>query len=157
MVGKFLIASDRGGPYFQSEHLSRGLALADFDNDGRVDVAIANVNEPYAIMRNVSSDKNHWVGVSLEGIDYADLVGTRILLTAGGRTQTRFVKGGGSYTSAPDKRLVFGLGTESTISKSRRREVRARDVTWRVVGAHSSPCRGGAGPKSHRADGRSIS
>jgi hypothetical protein len=111
--GKFQIASSRGGEYFQSEHLSRGIALADFDNDGRVDVAIANMNEPTAILKNVSPAGNHWIGLSLRGAKNADVVGAKVRVTAGGRTQSRFAKGGGSYASSPDRRFVVGLGGET--------------------------------------------
>lgn len=109
--GKFNVASERGGEYFQSEHLSRGIVLADFDNDGNVDVAISNMNEPTAILKNIAPAGNHWIGLSLVGTKNADVVGAKVRVTAGGRTQSRFAKGGGSYASSPDRRFVVGLGT----------------------------------------------
>ena len=116
--GKFKIASGRGGSYFQSEHQSRGMVLADFDNDGRVDLAICNMNEPVAVLRNVSRDKNHWVGLTLEGAKHGDTVGAKVRITTGDNTtQTRFAKGGGSYASSPDRRMVFGLGTQEKVTK----------------------------------------
>jgi hypothetical protein len=115
--GQFRIASGRGGSYFDQPHLGRGIALADFDNDGKVDVAICHTNEPVAVLRNVAPAGNHWVGLTLKGAKNADVVGARVRLTAGGRTQTRFAKGGASYASTPDRRLVFGLGTAAEIDK----------------------------------------
>jgi hypothetical protein len=115
--GQFRIASGRGGSYFTKPHLGRGIALADFDNDGKVDVAICNTNEPVAVLRNVAPAGNHWAGFTLKGAKNADVVGARVRLTAGGKTQTRFAKGGGSYASTPDRRLVFGLGTADKIDK----------------------------------------
>lgn len=53
-----------------------------------------------------------WLGVELAGKDGADVVGARVVLEAGGRTQTRFAKGGGSYASSCDRRHVFGLGKD---------------------------------------------
>ena len=116
--GKFKSISPRGGSYFQSEHLSRGMVLADFDNDGKVDLAISNMNEPVAILKNISPDKNHWVGVQLMGEKHGDVVGSRVrIATADNAVQTRFAKGGGSYVSSSDRRLMFGLGTQEKISK----------------------------------------
>ena len=115
---KFKISSARGGSYFQNEHLSRGIVLADFDNDGRVDVAICNMNEPIAVLKNISDDKNHWVGLTLQGAKHADIVGTKVrLTTADGTVQTRFAKAGGSYASSPDRRMVFGLGSQAKVTK----------------------------------------
>jgi hypothetical protein len=115
--GKFIDISKRGGSYFQKPHLSRGAVLADLDNDGLLDVVVVQTNDPVALLRNVSADGNHWVGVELAGRDRADVVGARVMLEVGGRTQTRFAKGGGSYASSPDRRFVFGLGKEAKGAK----------------------------------------
>ena len=67
--------------------------------------SLCNTNDPVALLRNVAADENHWLGVELAGADHADVVGARVMLEVGGRTQTRFAKGGGSYASSPDRRL----------------------------------------------------
>jgi hypothetical protein len=114
--GRFKKMSKRIGSYQEKGHLSRGLALGDLDNDGKIDAVIANINEPLAVLRNVADNGNHWVGFQLIGKDYADFVGAKVMVTTGERTQTRFAKGGGSYCSSPDRRLVFGLGDFKTIN-----------------------------------------
>jgi hypothetical protein len=117
-AGKFLDISKRGGAYFQEPHLSRGAMLADLDNDGRHDVIVCNMNEPAAVLRNILPNADrHWVGVALVGAGNRDEVGARITIEAGGRTQTRFAKGGGSYASSPDRRHLFGLGSTDKINK----------------------------------------
>jgi hypothetical protein len=115
--GKFVDHSKRGGEYFQKQHLSRGAVLADLDNDGRLDLVVVHTNDPVAVLRNVSADENHWVGIELAGRDHSDTVGARVILEIGGRTQTRFSKGGGSYASSSDRRFVFGLGKETKGAK----------------------------------------
>jgi hypothetical protein len=116
--GKFQDITALGGSYFQSSHVGRGAILADFDNDGRVDLAALHTNEPVVILRNEADTKdNHWLGVQLAGKDMCDVVGARIILEAGGRKQTRFAYGGGSYASSSDRRHVFGLGTAGRVEK----------------------------------------
>jgi hypothetical protein len=115
--GKFKDFTPRGGSYCEQVHLARGVALGDLDNDGKIDVIVSHMNEPVAVLRNVSAGGHHWLGVELARAGHADVVGTRVVLEAGGRKQTRFAKGGGSYASSPDRRLVFGLGGTERIDK----------------------------------------
>jgi hypothetical protein len=108
--GKFTDISHAGGPYFRRRHLGRGAALGDLDDDGRVDLVVSHLNEPVVLLRNeAATPGRHWLGVELAGRDYADVVGAKLTLEAGGRKQTRFAKGGGSYASSSDRRHVFGL------------------------------------------------
>ncbi len=108
--GKFLPAPRRMGDYGLAGHRGRGVAFVDLDNDGRIDVVISHINEPVTVLRNISGAEHHWLGVQLVGAGHADVVGTKVVLEAGGRKQTRFAKGGGSFASSSDRRLVFGLG-----------------------------------------------
>jgi hypothetical protein len=105
--------TDQGGSYFGKLHRGRGLAIGDLDNDGRPDLVISHVNEPVVILRNVPpadpGERNHWLGVDLQGRGHADVVGAKATLEVEGRRLTRFTKGGGSYLSSGDRRLLFGL------------------------------------------------
>jgi enediyne biosynthesis protein E4 len=115
--GKFKDITRRGGAYFRQAHLARGAALGDLDNDGKIDLVVSHMNEPVAVLRNVAPEGHHWLGVQLVGAGHANVVGARVVVEAGGRKQTRFSRGGGSYASSGDGRLVFGLGQAERIDK----------------------------------------
>jgi hypothetical protein len=115
--GRFLSAPRRIGSYGEADHMGRGVAFVDLDNDGRVDVVISHMNEPVTVLRNIAAPEHHWLGVQLLGAGHADVVGAKVVLEAGGRKQTRFAKGGGSYASSSDRRLVFGLGKTEKIDR----------------------------------------
>ena len=112
--GQFANRTVQGGAYFQDVHRGRGLAVGDLDNDGRPDLVITHLNEPAAVLRNdpqgESPPRFHWIGLELLGKKNRDVAGARIVVDAGGRTLTRFVKGGGSYLSSGDRRVLVGLG-----------------------------------------------
>ncbi|HTU91065.1 MAG TPA: CRTAC1 family protein [Gemmataceae bacterium] len=112
--GKFRDISGRLGSYGRKNYLGRGVAFGDLDNDGRTDLVISHINEPAAILRGIGGAGRHWLGVQLAGKDHADIVGTKLELRVGERTLTRFAKGGGSYLSSNDRRILFGLGSETT-------------------------------------------
>jgi hypothetical protein len=120
--GKFKDVTPQGGAYFRQEHLARGAALGDLDNDGKIDLVVSHMNEPVAVLRNVAPGGNHWLGLDLVGAGHADVVGARLMLEAGGRKQYRFARSGGSYASSSDRRLVFGLGPADRIERL--------EVTW---------------------------
>jgi hypothetical protein len=101
----------RGGSYFQAKHRGRGLVIGDLDNDGYPDLVVSHLNEPIALLRNDANRSHHWFGVELIGRGRRDIVGARAVLQIENRRLTRFAKGGGSYLSSGDRRLLFGLGT----------------------------------------------
>ncbi len=129
--GQFQDVSALGGPYFQTGHIGRGVVLADFDNDGCIDLAVSHLNEPVALLRNEADTRGrHWLGVQLQGAGHRDVVGARVVLEAGGRRQTRFAKGGGSYFSSSDRRHVFGLGAADRIDRLRVVWQSGREQLW---------------------------
>jgi RNA polymerase sigma factor (sigma-70 family) len=108
--GRFESISERCGGYFQHGHCGRGVAIGDLDNDGFPDLVISHIGEAVVILKNALGPGHRWLGISLSGKDRRDVVGAKVVVEVDGRIMTRFAKGGGSYLSASDRRLVFGLG-----------------------------------------------
>jgi len=116
--GKFTDVTKTSGDGFDTPHVGRGVAFADFDNDGFVDVVIANNNDPPLLLHNSGNNGNHFVSFKLVGTkSNRDAMGARLKLTAGGITQIREIEGGGSYMSQSDLRAHFGLGSVTKIDK----------------------------------------
>jgi hypothetical protein len=65
---RFVDVSDSAGPDFQQAAMHRGVAFADFDNDGRVDAVVAVVNGPAKLFRNVTGGGSHWLAIRLRGV-----------------------------------------------------------------------------------------
>jgi len=107
------------GGYFMERHVGRALALGDFDNDGLADLVVSNSSEPTFLLRNVSQTPNQWVRLTLQGTkSNRDAVGARVTLRlSDGRTIVRHRKGGGSYLSALDPRLLIGVGKAQSIEQ----------------------------------------
>jgi hypothetical protein len=108
--GTFTDIRPRLGGYGRKNHMGRGVAVGDLDNDGRPDLIVCHQNEPAAILHGLGEAGHHWLGIQLQGKNHADTVGAKAELRVGDRTLTRFVKGGGSYLSSSDRRILFGLG-----------------------------------------------
>ncbi|MGH9657473.1 MAG: CRTAC1 family protein, partial [Bryobacteraceae bacterium] len=108
---RFKDLSAAAGPAFALEHVGRGSAVADFDNDGDLDIIISNLADRPYLFRNDSTSGGHWLSLDL------DRPGARVLLTAGGKTQHRYATSVNSYLSSSDSRLHFGLGDQAAASR----------------------------------------
>jgi hypothetical protein len=117
--GMFVDISDAAGPAILETHSSRGLAFADYDNDGFVEALVNNQNEAPSLLKQFAPAlANHWVTLKLEGVkSNRSAIGARVRVTAGGSTQLDEVRSGGSYLSQSDLRLHFGLGTAAKIDR----------------------------------------
>jgi hypothetical protein len=96
---------------------SRGLAVGDLFNDGRMDAVINNMDAVPTLLRNIDPNHNHWVAFRLVGGPKSprDAIGAVVFLTANGLRQRADVFSGGSYASTSDMRPHFGLGSTSTV------------------------------------------
>ena len=98
--------------------VGRGAAFADYDDDGDMDVYIANSEGPGKLLRNDAAGANAWLRVKLTGSGAnRDGVGARVVVEAGGALQVRELSGGSSYASASDPRLLFGLGRARRVDR----------------------------------------
>jgi len=126
--GRWKNVSVEGGPALELSEVSRGAAFGDLDNDGDTDVLVTNNSGPARLLLNEVGNRRHWLGLSVvEGDPPRAALGARVALTpAGGTPLRRRVRRDGSYCSAHDPRLLFGLGDASSASRV---EVRWPDGT----------------------------
>jgi hypothetical protein len=121
--GKFEKVSELLGPDFMKPVVGRGSAVADFDNDGDLDIAISVSGGYPQLLRNDGGNANNWLEVMLVGTkSNRDGVGAALKLVSEGFTQYQQRKGGMSYMSAHDPRVHFGLG--------QRKSIEGLEITW---------------------------
>jgi hypothetical protein len=116
--GRFRDISEQAGGYFRQRRVGRGLAWADYDNDGRPDLAFGHNAGPVALLHNRTPTDNGWVRLELVGDgkrSNRNANGARVEIESAGGRQVRFLNGGGSYLSAGDRRLLVGLGAADRV------------------------------------------
>ncbi len=115
--GKLLDFTRQAGPPFQVQHMGRGLAVGDIDNDGRPDAVVVSQNEPVVLFHN-QTQGGHFLTLRLEGSpSNRDAVGTIVSVHCNGRVRIAPCLGGGSYQSGGDPRLHFGLGAARRVDR----------------------------------------
>ncbi len=111
---------ERAGKVFQSNYSARGLAIGDWNNDGRADAVFTCLNGPPVLLKNISEPENSWIGFELQGAtSNRDAIGAKITVEADRRKLVRWITGGSSYLSSHDKRVLVGLGPVSASSNLR--------------------------------------
>ena len=119
----FIDVSSDSGPTFHEPWASRGMAIGDIDNDGRLDAVVTENGGPVHILHNETDTQNHWLALKLIGHkSNRDAIGAVVKIATGQGEQHAIVTTSGSYLSCGDKRVHFGLGPQSTI-----REI---DIRW---------------------------
>ena len=114
--GKFVETSKQAGSGFQKPYVGRGVAFADFDNDGSMDLVVGNNGDSPLLLHNGGGNGNHFINFKLVGAkSNRDAMGARVRVVAGGISQIREISGGGSYLSQSDLRANLGLGKASRV------------------------------------------
>ncbi len=116
--GQFVNVSEDSGNGLKVNRCSRGAAFDDLDNDGDIDVVILNSRQPPTILRNDTTNDNHWVRVRLRGTKTnRDGVGARVKVVAGDLVQVAEVHSGRGYQSHYGAHPHFGLGKHDRIDR----------------------------------------
>ena len=134
--GKFRDISKASGPGLLEPLSSRGLAIADLWNDGRLEVVVNNLSDRPMLLVNEAKNGNHWIGLRLLESHGRDALGARVTLhgTQGGKSRVWVdeVRSGSSYSSSSDLRVHFGLGAQVRLTTV---EVRWPDGTTKTFAA----------------------
>jgi len=110
--GHFVDATTESGMDRLPKRVSRSLAVGDWNNDGRLDLLVSNCNDRFELLENRIRNRNHWIGIRLEGgAENPFAIGARVEIEAGGLKQVNEVRSGSSFQAQRDLRLHFGLGS----------------------------------------------
>jgi len=109
--GFFEDLRNRAGEAFRKGYSARGLAVGDWNNDGRVDAVITRLNASPVLLRNDTKPENPWIGFELQGVaSNRDAIGAKIIVETSEARKVRWLTGGSSYLASHDNRVIFGLG-----------------------------------------------
>jgi hypothetical protein len=101
-----------------TRHVTRGLAVADYDIDGNLDILTNNQDGPPELLRYTGPAKGHWIAIDTRGVrSNPDGYHARVTVRAGGATQTAEVRSGSSFASHSSSRLTFGLGNANMVEE----------------------------------------
>ncbi len=112
--GRFQDVSQTVGPDFQTAGQYRGVAFADFDNDGRIDAVVANVNGPARLFHNVTPNAGHWLALKLIGTrSNRDGIGAKVSVTLPDRKIYNHCTTSVGYASSSEPLVRFGFGKQT--------------------------------------------
>jgi len=132
--GRFTEVGPAAG--FRKAWVSRGLAVGDYDRDGRPDLVISNNGQEAELLHNDSPAAGHWLEAQLEGVrSNRDGIGAEVRVTAGRVAQRDWVRSGSSYCSQSALPLHFGLGQATTAETLEVRWTSGRLDRYRAIPA----------------------
>ena len=112
----FVDVSDDAGSFFHKKLIARGLATADYDNDGRLDVAVGIHSGAGVLLHNSSPDTGNWLQIKLEGSNSNRFgIGAKIEVKIGANTYSHQCVLSSSYLSTNSTIAHFGLGNAKQI------------------------------------------
>jgi hypothetical protein len=116
--GKFRDISAQAGPALQALRVGRGLAVADFDNDGYEDVVISSLGQRPVLLRNLGARTGNWITIRAKGTKSNGFgLGATVKLQTSEGLQVREINNVASYLSSNDVRLHFGLGPAKIVQQ----------------------------------------
>ena len=116
--GKFKDLAAEAGNSFARPKVGRGLAFADFDRDGDLDLLLTTNNGPAYLYRNDALKKRSSIRLHLRGtMSNRDAIGAKVRIFYNGRSQIRLIRSGSSYLSQSELAVTFGLGGEQKIER----------------------------------------
>ena len=116
--GRFRDISSQSGSVFQADRVGRGLAVADFDNDGALDVVITSVGRPAVLLKNQAGKRGNWITIRAEGTRSNRFgLGATVQVETSEGVQVGEINNVASYESSSDIRAHFGLGPAKTIKQ----------------------------------------
>lgn len=113
--GNFADISSKAGEYFRMTWLGRGVAAADFDNDGDTDLAVTHIDQPAALLENRTATQKSFVGISLLSNSRTSAVCARVTVKSAGSEAMQIQNAGGSYLSSSDGRMIFSASGQQNI------------------------------------------
>ena len=128
---RFLDVSGSAGSYFQRNLLGRGCAAADFDRDGRIDIAVQHLNGKAALLRNRGKSQGPPLVLELVGTRGSrDAIGARVEIVLGKTVLVRQRDGSTSYLSCSEGRMIVGIGKHRMAKQVRVRWPGGRTEAW---------------------------
>jgi hypothetical protein len=116
--GVYRDAVEKGGAFFKTKIRARGCAAADYDNDGRIDLLATTIADRPFLLHNRDRSGNHWLTLDLVGTrSNRDGFGTKVKLSAGGKTFVAEARCAFGFLMQSDRRLHFGLGNATTVDR----------------------------------------
>jgi hypothetical protein len=116
--GSFRDVAAQAGGGFEQPRVGRGLAVADFDRDGDLDLLMTTNNGPAVLFRNDRTSSNRSLRFELRGTQSnRDAIGATVRITHGGVTQSRMVRSGSSYLSQSELPVTFGVGPRDSVER----------------------------------------